>query len=142
MKAVLILAVLAFVAFAVYIRLVPSDTVAFHVDPVSAPDPGAGGVKRTVALTGTPQDALAAFDAIAMAHPRTTRLAGSVVEGHVTYIARSKWIGFPDYITVKAAASGTGSELTILSRLRFGKYDLGVNAARLDGWLQRLETVQ
>ncbi len=142
MKTTLILIALAILVLGAYIRLAPSDPATYHVDPATAPDPGAGGAKRTVAFAGTPEDALAAFDAIVMAAPRTMRLAGSVEEGLITYIARTKWVAFPDYITVKAGESGTGSELTILSRLRFGQSDLGVNARRLDGWLERLETVE
>ncbi len=142
MKTTLILIALAIIVLGAYIRLAPSDPAKYHIDPTAAPDPGAGGAKRTVAFAGTPDEALAAFDAIVMAAPRTMRLAGSAGDGRITYIARTKWVGFPDYVTVQASPAGTGSELTILSRLRFGRSDLGVNAKRLDGWLERLETVQ
>ncbi len=142
MKTAILLIVLAIIALGVYIRLAPSNPATYHVDPATAPDPGAGGAKRTVVFAGTPREALTAFDTIVLAAPRTQRLAGSVEEGLVTYVARTKWVGFPDYITVKASPTDSGAELTILSRLRFGQSDLGVNARRLDGWLQRLETVQ
>jgi uncharacterized protein (DUF1499 family) len=32
-----------------------------------------------------------------------------------------------------------GDMLQIHGRLRFGKSDLGVNAARIDGWLRQLQ---
>jgi len=50
----------------------------------------------------------------------------------ITYVTRSRVFGFPDYTTVRQA----GPQLEIYGRLRFGRSDLGVNAARIDGWLQ------
>ena len=56
-------------------------------------------------------------------------------------MSRTRWIGFPDYITVSAVPAPGGAQLAVLSRLRFGRGDLGVNRARLDRWLRLLETV-
>lgn len=114
------------------VRLAPSDPAEWHIDPLTADDPGMGGVllRHPVAAEG----ALQRFDASLMAEPRVTRLAGSEAEGRVTYVARTKWVGFPDYITVTYAEGA----LLILSRLRFGQSDLGVNAARLERVLERL----
>ena len=103
------------VVFATYIRLAPSNPDRWHVDPSVASDPGSSGVLRKVTSD------LAAFDAIIQTAPRVMVLAGAVSEGHITYVARSRVLGFPDYITVKQV----GPELVILSRLRFGKSDLG-----------------
>ncbi len=125
-----------------YIRLAPSDAARWHVDPAEASDPGAGGVLMRHAMDVPPDAAMRSFDEVASEAPRTRLLAGSVAAGHVTYVSRTKWIGFPDYITVKAVAAESGSDLVILSRLRFGRSDLGVNRVRLEDWLQRLETVQ
>ena len=50
---------------------------------------------------------------------------------------RSRVWGFPDYVSVRVLpgdAEGT-STLAILSRLRFGRSDVGVNAARMQTWL-------
>ena len=52
----------------------------------------------------------------------------------ITYVTRSRVFGFPDYTTVRQA----GDTLEIHGRLRFGESDMGVNAARVDGWLERL----
>ncbi len=130
MKLLLLLLVLVMV-FAAYIRLAPSNPERWHVDPSDAIDPGRGGVLHQV--TGD----LAAFDAIIQAAPRVRVLAGSVATGHITYVTRSRGLGFPDYITVKQV----GPDLVILSRLRFGRSDLGVNAARLFRWLEPLQTI-
>lgn len=112
-----------------YIRLAPSDAARWHVLPEDISDQTLeGGAMRRV--TGD----LAALDAIIRATPRTTHLAGSLAEGMITYVTRSRVFGFPDYTTVRQA----GDSLEIYGRLRFGASDLGVNAARIDGWLKAL----
>ena len=60
--------------------------------------------------------------------PRTHVLAGSVADGRVTYITRSRVFGFPDYTTLEQ----DGDRLKAYARLRFGGSDLGVNATRLE----------
>jgi uncharacterized protein (DUF1499 family) len=67
------------------------------------------------------------LDASLKALPRTTLLAGSIAEGHLTYVTRSKWMGFPDYTTLEQS----GDTIKMFARLRFGRQDMGVNAARL-----------
>ena len=120
------------VGFLAYVRLAPSDVARFHVVPeVTSDKDMAGGAKRVIAGDA---EVLAKLDAIAMSTPRTKVLAGSVSEGHVTYITRSRLIGFPDYTTLYLDAG----RLMLFARLRFGRSDLGVNRARLEGWLKQL----
>lgn len=78
---------------------------------------------------------LAALDRIALAEPRTRRLAGSPEEGRITWMQRSAVFGFPDYITAEAGPEGWA----LWSRARFGRRDLGVNRARLERWLTALD---
>lgn len=125
----------AMVVLAVWVRLAPSDPTRWHVDPSTAPDPGPTGARRTVTYEAPPDAVLTAFAQVADRAPRTARLAGSIEEGRITWIARSRIFGFPDYVTASARPAGDGSVLELLSRLRFGQADLGVNAARLDRWL-------
>lgn len=125
-----------------YIRLAPSDPARWHVDPLAAGDPGATGVRVRRTIAEPPEQVLARFDVIARAEPRSRVLAGSVSEGMITYVVRSRLFGFPDYVTVRAIAAPPGTDLVILSRLRFGRSDSGVNRARSDRWLQRLQAVQ
>jgi hypothetical protein len=126
--------------FAAYVRLVPSDPARWHVSPtVDVPwdtvQPGRGSATLRLSLAkGAPADLLARLDALAMATPRTTRLAGSLEAGRITWITRSALWGFPDYTTAEVRPDG----LYVLSRLRFGSEDMGVNAARLTDWLSRL----
>ncbi len=133
---ILLVAVVA--AGLAWIRLAPSDPARWHVDPVTGAA-GPGSHLARVVLPLPPPRALAALDLVAMAEPRTTRLAGSPEEGRITWISRSRVFGFPDYITAAALPEGAGSTLVIHGRLRFGSSDLGVNAARIGRWLAALD---
>lgn len=145
MKLVLIVVFVLIVAAQAFVRLAPSDPSRWHVDPRSAPDPGEGGVRllpgegKTFAVS--PEALLQAFDRVAMEEPRVSRLAGSVEEGRITYVARSLLWGFPDYVSVTAVPAEGGAQLAVYSRLRFGRGDMGVNRKRLDRWLHRLDAI-
>ncbi|MBM3609420.1 MAG: DUF1499 domain-containing protein [Alphaproteobacteria bacterium] len=127
------------------IRLAPVDVAQWH-QPLSAlaqsPEAPAGevialeGGARLRILAGTlpPQELLAKLDTIAMASPRTRRVAGSAADGRITWETRSLFWGFPDYTTAEAQADG----VILYARLRFGRRDFGVNAARLKEWLARI----
>ena len=76
--------------------------------------------------------------------PRTKVLAGSVAEGKITYVTRTRIAGFPDLTTVtltQLPATGK-STLQIYARLRFGKADLGVNKARVRDWVARAKLAE
>lgn len=132
MSWILIVLVVIVVGFGAYVRLAPQDASVWHKAP-SAPVEGnkEGSAMRAVADAG---DTLARLDAIAMAEPRTVRLAGSAQEGKVTYVSRSALWGFPDYTTVWAE----DGKVWLYGRLRFGRSDLGVNGKRLDRWIGQL----
>lgn len=117
--------------FLAYVRLAPSTIERWHVQPSGQDETHANGVHRRVAIG---RAGLHRFDRIAEADPRTQRLAGSVEQGMVTYITRTRMIGFPDYTTVMQA----GEELLIHARSRFGRRDFGVNAERISRWLDAL----
>ena len=129
-KTVLLGAIAVAVAAGLYVRLAPSDPERWHTMPAAVTNRDTdGGAMRVV---GAGQDGLTRLDRIIRATPRTDVLAGSVASGMITYVTRSRVFGFPDYTTVRQA----GPQLEIYGRLRFGRSDLGVNAARIDGWLQ------
>ncbi|QIE44157.1 DUF1499 domain-containing protein [Pseudohalocynthiibacter aestuariivivens] len=112
-----------------WVRLAPSDATRWHVMPSQVADTDMpSGAMRVVAAD------LAQLDTVIRATPRTVVLAGSVESGMITYVTRSKVVGFPDYTTVRR----NGEKIEIYGRLRFGKSDLGVNATRVDGWLEAL----
>jgi len=152
-----LVAVIALALFgaAILVRMAPSDPERWHVDPLTAPGTGTPNSFRLVpaGMGSEPADAVApvypvtaaqlaaAFDQMAMAEPRTRRLAGSPAEGQVTYVQRSRLFGFPDYVSVRFFdLPEGGSSLAIFSRARFGSGDLGVNRARVEKWLAALGT--
>ena len=137
---VLILVVVAAMA---YVRLSPLDVNRWHRAP-SAELP-AGEHPGTGRFTGVyPQtsEAAAAFQRlhdVALATPRTEVLAGSPAEGMVTYVTRSRAIGFPDMTTAVLEPGETDGAgvIRIYARLRFGRSDMGVNKARVRDWVSR-----
>lgn len=115
-----------------YIRLAPSDLARFHIVPQVAESKDLmGGVKRRVQ---TGPDGLQRLQNAALTTPRTQILAGTVAEGHITFVSRTKWVGFPDFTSAKQ----DGDDLLIYARQRFGRKDFGVNKARVDGWLSAI----
>ena len=131
--------VIVFLGVLAFVRLAPSDPAEWHVD-LAAPgfDPAGGQVfcitpdNRYGPLA---EGTLARLDAIVLATPRTERLAGSAEEGRITWITRSRLMGFPGYTTAQVMP---GPGLCVFGRQRFGSKDLGVNAARIGGWMQAL----
>lgn len=127
----------------------------WHVDPLTVARTGKPNdyLAAPPGLTATPPDRavpvfaetpealLARFDAIARAAPRVQ----VVVDGQpstpwATYVQRSAVFRFPDTISVRAVAVPGGASLVVYSRARYGYSDLGVNRARVDGWLAQLGT--
>lgn len=145
----LLLAALLLVA---YVRTVGSDVTVWHIDPLLAQRPGkdndvlvlppglAGADIESPLLAGDLRTVSRRIDAVAMRERRVQRLAGNVEVGFVTYLVRSRWVGFPDYVSVKVVPQPDGRmALAIWSRSRFGYSDLGVNRARVERWLSQLQ---
>ncbi|WP_336470013.1 DUF1499 domain-containing protein [Candidatus Halocynthiibacter alkanivorans] len=129
---------------AAWVRFAPSDPELWHVAPLRAADPGRAGYLLMASSADNPvleadtSEVLRALDGIARATARTKVLTGSVAEGRITYITRSRFWGFPDYTSVTATDVTGGSQLVIFARLRFGRSDLGVNKARVLSWMAQL----
>ena len=113
-------------AIALYVRFAPSDA-AYWDRPVSA-DANTDGEGSAFRVLKGDTELMARLDTALRALPRTRVLSGSVAEGRITYITRSRVMGFPDYTTLERRPEG----VALYGRLRFGRSDLGVNAARLD----------
>lgn len=126
-------------AAALYVRLAPVDAADWHVDPEQVTPPTspnyallAGSGAATI-----PAPALAVagrVQAIAEAEGAQV-LAGSLAEGFVTYVVRSRIMGFPDFISLRLVPENDTTRLHIFSRSRDGYSDLGVNTARVQRWL-------
>lgn len=139
----------AAIAGAAYVRLAPDDPVRWHVDPLTALPAAApnahrvgpeGAVDAPAPVFAIPAGELAAaFDAMALAQPRTTRLAGGPEDLWATYVQRSRVMRFPDYVSVRFIDLGEGrSTLALYSRARYGRSDFGVNRTRVESWLSAL----
>lgn len=119
--------ILAFIAlaFVAYVRLVPLSAERFHISINATEDADKKGA--AIRIVPNAADGLQKLANTLEAMPRTSLLSGSVAQGHVTYVTRSKWMGFPDYTTLEQS----GDCIKMFARLRFGRQDMGVNAARL-----------
>ncbi|MEM7318550.1 MAG: DUF1499 domain-containing protein [Pseudomonadota bacterium] len=117
-----------------FIRFSPSDPARWHqlVDAEADQDMAGGAIR----IVNSGADGLDRLDIVARKTGRTNVLAGSVDEGMITYVTRSKWLGFPDYTT----ATQDGDMLRLYGRLRFGRSDFGVNRQRLETWVQAIQT--
>ncbi|TFL17934.1 DUF1499 domain-containing protein [Jannaschia formosa] len=131
-----------------FVRTTPMDPETWHADPEARTRTGRpndylvaeGGDRPALILDRAPQAVAADLDAIAMAEPGVERLAGSPEEGHVTYVQRSRLVGFPDAVSVRISPEGGGARVSVWSRSRYGHSDMGVNRARVERWLAALET--
>jgi hypothetical protein len=143
LRTILIGLVLLVAGLAAVIRLAPADLAYWHADPQTLSSPGlrgwlvrpADGDAQAPVLAATPAALLAAFDAAARDRPRMRAVAGSLEAGLITYETRSRFWGFPDYISVTALPSGAGATLAVVGRSRFGGYDQGVNRATIEALL-------
>jgi len=122
-------------ALMAYVRLAPNDPARFHVEVAATPQRMDGGIIEVIPGNA---ETLLALDRIARATPRTRLFAGSPTGGHVTYITRTAFWGFPDFTTVQQR----DDQIVIYARQRFGRGDMGVNSARVSDWLQRVQPVE
>ncbi len=122
------------VVFMAYVRLAPHTPHVWHrVPQVKQDQDFAGGAVRVLPYT---VELFNTLNQVAQSAQRSAQLAGTVEDGHVTYVVRSLVFGFPDYVTI-----WTNKETIVLySRLRFGQSDLGVNKKRLETWIHAAQT--
>jgi len=79
----------------------------------------------------------ARVDALLSMTPRTEIVSAG--DTHVVAEQRSLIFRFPDTIDIAVIAVGSDkSTLAIYSRSRYGRYDLGANGRRVEGWLEQL----
>ena len=124
-------------ATAIWVRVAPFDARRWHVDPADAPEQRPGAYKAQLEVPEmSPEDALALVQAIAEGSPRTKQLFGTVQEGRISFLTRSRFWGFPDVTSVAAAPAGDQTRVTAYGRAAIGGYDWGVNRARLASWFE------
>ena len=87
---------------------------------------------------GTDQATLLAnFKSVALDAPRTE--VTNENDSQVELCQKSALLKFPDFITAEAVEVPGGSALCVYSRSKLGYSDLGVNAIRIQGWLEQLD---
>jgi uncharacterized protein (DUF1499 family) len=81
------------------------------------------------------------FDlALATAKDQGWEIVAAVpAEGRIEATATTRWFGFKDDIVIRIRADGSGARLDIRSKSRVGGGDAGTNAARVEGFLEKLE---
>jgi hypothetical protein len=136
-----VLLVLAAIAAGIYFRTVSMPPETWHVDPAAATPPDSPNYELRAGdrapVFDVPADVMAArIDAIATSEGADL-IGGSLGEGHMTYVARSRLMGYPDAISVRLTPVTQGTRVEIYSRSRFGYSDMGVNAARVARWIER-----
>lgn len=143
MKEGLYLLGIVILAGLLWVRLSPHDADRWHVDPADADPPRGNGYRiigeEAPRFLGDPQLVIETLIDVARTEDRARILDGGVDEGLITFVTRTKWVGFPDYVTFKAVAEGDRTKLAAISRARYGGSDWGVNRERLDRWFAELE---
>jgi uncharacterized protein (DUF1499 family) len=92
---------------------------------------------RPLDVAAPPERAFAAAEAAAR------KLGWEIVEaapreGRLEATATTRWFGFKDDVVVRVRARGAGSRVDVRSLSRIGVGDLGVNAARVRAFIERL----
>ena len=136
-----VLIALAVIGAGLYFRSVSMPAETWHADPATVTPPASPNFELRVGdrapVFDVPPDIMAArLDAVATAEGADL-IGGSLAEGHMTYVARSRLMGYPDAISVRLMPVAQGTRVEIYSRSRFGYGDMGVNAARVDRWIER-----
>ena len=137
----------------IFIRRADVDAERWHVDPTTAAPTGNPNWFRVTpdsapADRHPERDASApvfdvavpelaeAFDSVVLAEDRVEVVAGSAAEGFVTYVQRSTFFAFPDFVSVTFTdVTDGGSSFAVFSRSQYGKSDLGVNEKRVRRWV-------
>ncbi|ATJ81522.1 DUF1499 domain-containing protein [Halomonas beimenensis] len=64
----------------------------------------------------------------------------AVTERRLEAVATTRWFGFRDDVVIRLTETDAGVEVDVRSASRIGRSDLGTNAARIQGYLEALES--
>ena len=142
MRTVMILIVLilaAVIGAGVYFRDVAMPATVWHLEPADVTPPTSPNFELLVGaeapVIGADAAVVAArLDAVAQAEGARL-LAGAPADGHMTYVVRSRIMGFPDAVSIRLVPLADGTRVEVFSRSRYGYSDMGVNAARVARWI-------
>ncbi|QBX99971.1 DUF1499 domain-containing protein [Rhodophyticola sp. CCM32] len=127
----------------VFMRLAPMPPEIWHLDPAEVTSPETPNFvlmrgDEAPIFDGTVDGLAAMLDVIARGDGARL-IAGSVAEGHMTYVQRTRLMGYPDAISIRVRDMGGGRvAVDIFCRSRFGYSDMGVNERRVNRWLAAL----
>lgn len=146
-KLATLVALLLVVSGMTYVRLAPIDPTQWHEDPrlVARPATPNFHLIRLVGGDAMPQVFAQSVPELAQRLDQIARadgarlVAGSVASGHMTYLTRTRWMGFPDFTSILIEQAGDNAMLLAFARARFGHSDMGANRARLERWLSALD---
>ncbi|MFT5067789.1 MAG: hypothetical protein ACJAXK_001016 [Yoonia sp.] len=125
----LVAAITVVVMLAFYVRRAPVAPK-LDVPQVAADTELAGGFIAVRPFDGNADDLIARITQIALATPRTQKLSDNPLQ----FVTRSRVVGFPDVTSVDIQ----DGVMLIHAHLVYGKFDMGVNKARVLDWLDRL----
>lgn len=131
LKIALPIAALVVLGAAVGVRNIPTPAARYHAG-FAVPEADTQTRDGFVAVRRTDDTGFARLLDAAEASPRTERLAGTVGDGHVSLVTRSRVMGFPDVTNVLRTDDG----IAIRGHLVVGRGDMGVNRRRIEGWLR------
>lgn len=138
MTTTVVLILIVVIGLQLLIRLTPSQAENWVITPSDQPPgtyPTQSGFRVIRDIDGAQEDFEVLFDQAMLEEPRTRKLGQ--VQGQHVYVSRTAFWGFPDYTTL-AMQDGRAE---IHARLRFGKSDMGINRARLERVLSRVDWI-
>ena len=134
--------VVSVACIAIYVRVAPHDLEMVHVDPLTSGDtsPRSAHIAPPDAPTyaAEPDAVFAALGDLIMGEFGAELLAIDNEARHASYVVRSRFWRFPDYVSFRVVPHEGGASIAIYARSRFGGYDHGVNRDRLERWFASL----
>ena len=128
--AVLLFAVVA-LGVAIWVRNIPTPAERYHAR-FAVPEADRRMPGGFVTVRRTDARGFARLVETIAGSPRTARIAGEVEDGHVSFVTRTRVMGFPDVTNVLRMENG----IAIRGHLVVGKGDMGVNRRRIERWLR------
>lgn len=129
----IVLALVALLVFGgvIWVRNVSPPAARYH-DRFTVPEVDTQTPDGFIAVRRTDGQGFTRLVEELAATPRTTKLSGRIEDGHVSFVTRTRIMGFPDVTNVMRTEDG----IAIRGHLVLGKGDMGVNRRRIEGWLR------
>ena len=133
----LIVLVIAAIAGVIYVRTAAHDPARWHIDPATVTEVNTDNEFLDSRIIAGSPDAIAST---LLSELDGEVLAGDLAKDWSTFVVRTPLIGYPDYVSVRMTPAADGTRVTLFSRSRFGKSDLGANKARVQRVFEALKS--